>query len=159
LNSIDVGSKSSSEQAGRLLEIELGKVQWKEVTFLLPEYSGLLSKLSNAASAAVARADSRHGHRVKGKSNRGRKKGSVENPAFNMFVQPLWMAARQRGGALTIYRKADGKTWAGSWLPVLEILEKYLPTNFFPRGELGASVERIVGTLKKDIIKNSAPER
>jgi hypothetical protein len=133
LKAIDVGSKGSLEQAGQLLEIELGRTRWRKSTFLLPEYLSLLRKLRCAALAA----DSRHGPREKGKSKRGRKKGAVENPPFHTFVNTLWMAARQRSGRLTHYRRADG-TWAGSWLPALKILKKYLP-NFFPRGELGGS--------------------
>jgi hypothetical protein len=156
LNAIDVGSKGSFEHAGRLLEIELGKVQWRESMFLLPEYIDLLSILRGAASAGAAKTVPRRNPKTEGKSKRGRKRGSVENPAFNRFVRTLWSVVRQYGGKLTIYQDRIGDaSWAGSWLPVLEILREYLPANFFPRGELGGSVYGIVRALKKHIEINS----
>jgi hypothetical protein len=109
---------------------------------LLPEYVNLLNALSDAAQRAATLPKSKRGS-----------KGAGGNPAFDLFVQALLMAARQRGGDWTIYRSADQR-WTGSLLTALEILRPYLPLGFFPSGALGRSVEHIRKKFRVYITRN-----
>jgi len=91
------------------------------------------------------------------KTRRG-PKGAGRNPAFDIFIQNLLMAARQRQGSWTNYRNAN-QTWTGSLLRALEILKPYLPRDFFPGGELGRTVEHVRNKLKAHIAKNQPSTR
>jgi len=117
--------------AGILIEIELVEFQQFKVggMILLPEYISLLDVLSDAAQRAARKAI----HEPRGAGG---------NPAFDIFIQHLLMAARQRGGSWTNYRAAD-ETWNGTLLKAVGLLEKYLPRKFFPAGQLGRSIEHI----------------
>jgi hypothetical protein len=142
LTAIDVGGRGSAYRAGQLLELEFSELRFREAIVLLPEWVSLLNILATAARrAAPAR-----------KAKRGRR-GGGGNPAFDLFIQALLMAARQRGGHWTIYRSADGR-WTGSLLTALEILEPYLPRGFMPIGQLGRSVENIRTKLNAYITKH-----
>ena len=132
LSSLDVGreSRGSEQYAGWLIERELAFQQLETgATVLIPEYIDLL----NALSGAAQRAEKKPMHVPKGAGG---------NPAFDEFIEDLLMAARMLGGHWTNYRLRD-QTWTGTLLETLRILEKYLPNNFFPPGELGRSVEHI----------------
>jgi hypothetical protein len=136
LKGIDVGS-GRSEKAGYLLEIELADFSFLGNLALIPEFGTLLDGLSKAAGAAARSIRPKRGP-----------KGAGKNAAFNQFVEMLLDAARQKRGSWTIYKSADGK-WTGSLLKALEILKPYLPNGFFPRAELGRSVQHITVKYKK----------
>ena len=56
-------------------------------------------------------------------------------PAFDGFAMKLYLAARQAGGDLTIYKSAG--SWAGSFLKAFSILKSHLPQKYFsPSGRV-----------------------
>jgi hypothetical protein len=144
LRAIDVESRGSAYRAGQLFELELAKLQINEGMVLLPECIDLIDVLSEAARRAALLPTAKRGP-----------KGAGGNPAFDLFVQSLLMAARQRRGYWTNYRSAGG-AWKGSLLSALEILRPYLPHRFFPSGELGRSIDHIRKKFKHYITKNLA---
>ena len=133
LNAVDVGAKGSAERAGYLLEINLASFTFRQEMVLVPEFRFLLEALAAAASKAAKSLTSKRGP-----------KGGGNNLAFDLFVELLLQAPRQRGGRpWTNYKSADGK-WKGSLLEALKILKPYLPENFYPAvANLGRSVDRI----------------
>jgi hypothetical protein len=139
LTAVNVGSLGSAERAGYLLEHKLATFDFRQGLILVPEFEVLLDALAEAASEATRGLPSKRGP-----------KGAGGNPAFDMFVEMLLKAAWQRRGRWTNYKLANGK-WTGSLLEALEILKPYLPTGFFPRTELGRSIEHI---KRKFISKN-----
>jgi hypothetical protein len=108
---VEVGASDAA--AGLLLEHELGRVSFKGQLFLVPAIKELLELLSTAVANSVELA----------KPRRGRPMGGGGNYAFNILVQNLEMAARQRGGHFT----------KGAWVKVFSILEPHLPTGLIPR--------------------------
>jgi hypothetical protein len=142
LKALDVGGAGSAERAGLLIELELTNSELKNGTSSLPQCIGILEALSTSAQRGAATVKPRRGP-----------KGAGGSPAFDIFVQSLLMAARQRKGVWTNFRKAD-QTWTGSLLKALEILKPYLPKGFFPRGELGRSLDYVRYKLKQHIAKN-----
>jgi hypothetical protein len=152
LKNIDIGSGSSADRAGLILELALSNFKFREGMASVPEYVVLLTELSKAASQAMRRA----------KAKRGPKGGAGGNFAFNLFIQHLEMAAWQRrlaagqrerappdgqpnfilegrtgdawqqSGYWTIFLAPDKKTWSGSLSEALDILKLYLPEKFFP---------------------------
>jgi hypothetical protein len=136
LSRLDVGrgSQGSEDYAGYLIEVELSALQDSEKMILIPEYIDLLDALSSAARLAERKPI----HQLKGAGG---------NPAFDLFIHHLLMAARMRGGRWTIFRSRD-QTWTGTLLEALEILKPYLPkSGFFPPG-LGRSIDHIRWKLK-----------
>jgi len=125
LSKVDVGSGGSAENAGYLLEIKLANFSFKQDLLLIPEFEALLDAVSKAASEAARSTPSKRGP-----------KGAGGNAAFNLFVELLLNAAWQMRGDWTNYKSANGE-WTGSLLEALEILEPYLPKDFFPSAELG----------------------
>jgi hypothetical protein len=147
LRALDVGQGGSAEHAGLLIELQLPKSELSKSTISLPECIGMLEGLSVAAQRGAASVKTRRGP-----------KGAGRNPAFDIFIQNLLMAARQRQGSWTNYRNAN-QTWTGSLLQALEILKPYLPRDLFPRGELGRAVEHVRNKLKVHIAKNQSSTR
>ncbi len=143
LRAIDVDGRGSADHAGFLLEMELGKIQFNNNSILLPDYVTILDNLSAAARRGASSIKSKHGQR---------------NLAFNQFIEALWLIAWQYRGHWTLYRSAQ-KTWKGTILEALKILQGYLPPHFFPGGVLGRSVEYAISKLKKHITKNQEPRR
>jgi len=145
LSTLDIGrgSKGSLQRAGELIEAELFLQQTKARRILLPKYIDLLEGLSSAARRAAQKP--MHPPR-----------GAGGNPAFDRFIEDLVMSARSSGGRWTNYRLRDGR-WKGTLLETLEILKTYLPTEFFPPGDLGRSIEHIRKKLNDHIKK--APDR
>lgn len=139
LRAIDVGARGSAEHAGFLLEMEL----WKTQSILLPEYVAILGGLSDAAKRGASSIKSKRGQR---------------NLAFNQFIEGLLMAAWQRRGQWTLYRSGE-KTWKGTMLEALKILQQYLPPQFFPGGVLGRSADYARLKLKQHITKNQGSRR
>jgi hypothetical protein len=141
LSKLDVGggSRGSKEYAGWLIERELALQQFEVGGMvLLPQYIELLHGLSSAAQ----RAKQKPMHVPKGAGG---------NPAFDIFIEDLLIAARMAGGNWSNSRSGD-QTWKGTLLQALEILKEYLPQKgFFPPGELGRSVEHIRAKLKDHI--------
>jgi hypothetical protein len=143
LSAIDVGAKGSGHLAGLRLEFELDAQQVDGSLNLIPEYVQLLKDLIAAADGAIKRIKPRRGPQ-----------GAGGNPAFDRFIESLVMAALQRNVELTIGRATDG-VWQGTLLEVVQTLEPYLPSGFFPSGELGRSIEHIRSKLYKRITKNT----
>jgi hypothetical protein len=140
LSKLDVGrgSKGSENVAGWLIERDLAFQQFElGRMILLPQFIELLHGLNSAAQRAAE--EPIHVQ-----------KGAGGNPAFDAFIESLVMSARMLGGKWTIYRSRDD-TWTGTLLEALQILKKYLPQNFFPKGKLGRSVEHIRKKLNKHI--------
>jgi hypothetical protein len=135
LRDIDVGG--SAEYPGSLLEYQLEKTHFKGQSILLPELSELLDELIASASKAKPR-----------KQQMGRRPAAGGNPAFNGFIECLYMAARQRGGELPVYKDPKSAAYKGNLLSALEILKPYLPVGFYPPGDLGRSVDHIIDKLK-----------
>ena len=147
---LDVGSasKGSLMKAGFLIEAELytlrslmpgGMVQ-------LPEYVALLDVLNTCAQRAAGRSISSP-------------RGAGGNPAFDMFIEQLLMAAWRNGGKWTNYRSKEGP-WTGTLLGVVEILRKYLPQGqFIPVGELGRAVDYIKDKLERHIAQFEASSK
>jgi hypothetical protein len=132
LRKLDVGreARGSEDYAGRLIETELAFQQFEiGEMVLLPQYIDLLDELSRAAQRAACKP-------------MHVPKGAGGNWAVDNFINDLVMTARMLGGSWTNYKSRDD-TWKGTLLEALGILEKYLPRNFFPTGELGRSVEHI----------------
>jgi hypothetical protein len=132
ISKLDVGRemRGSEAYAGWLIEKELAFQQFEVGgMILLPQYIDLLHGLSSAAQRAAQKP-------------MHVPKGAGGNWAFDNFIDDLVMAALMGGGSWTNYRARDD-TWKGTLLEALGILEKYLPRNFFPTGELGRSVEHI----------------
>jgi hypothetical protein len=132
LGKLDVGrgSGGSEDYVGYKLESELAHTQRDPTKMILiPEYIDLLNVLSSAAQRAE-------------RKPMNLLKGAGGNPAFDLFIHHLLMAARMRRGQWTIFRSRD-QTWKGTLLKALEILKPYLPkSGFFPSG-LGRSVDHI----------------
>ena len=147
LKTLDVGKGGSAERAGLLIELQLKKSELSKDTISLLECIDLLEALSVAAQRGAVSVKTRRGP-----------KGAGRNPAFDIFIQNLLMAARQRQGSWTNYRNAN-QTWTGSLLRALEILKPYLPRDFFPGGELGRTVEHVRNKLKAHIAKNQPSTR
>jgi hypothetical protein len=143
LRELDVDGRGSAHQAGFLLELELSKIDLTNET-LLPESVKALQTLAKAANSAASSP----------RPKRGRTKAALSNPAFDMCVESLWMAAWQHGGNWTVYRSAAG-AWVGTMLQALSILKNYLPLNFFPDEGLGRPVEYIRKKLKEHITRNT----
>jgi hypothetical protein len=144
ISKLDVGRemRGSEAYAGWLTEKELAFQQFEVGgMILLPQYIDLLHGLSSAAQRAAQKP-------------MHVPKGAGGNWAFDNFIDDLVMAALMGGGSWTNYRARDD-TWKGTLLEALGILEKYLPRNFFPTGELGRSVEHIRKKLADHI--RSAP--
>jgi len=132
LRAIDVGSSGSAERSGFLLELELSNIQFNDCSICLPDYIAVLGSLTESANKAASSLKSKRGP-----------KGAGGNLAFNLFIDGLLMAARQRDRRWTVYRSPNGK-WSGTLLQALTILQQYLPPQFFPVGaELGRSVEHV----------------
>jgi hypothetical protein len=140
LSKLDVGrrSKGSLAEAGHLIELELCALQKFKLGGMmqLPEYIVLLDALNIAAQRAVSKPIYSP-------------RGTGGNPAFDMCIQQLLMAARMRRGSWTNFRLKD-QTWTGTLLEALEILKKYLP-RFFPPGELGRAIDHIRNKLGKHV--------
>jgi hypothetical protein len=136
LRRLGVGTKGFTERAGMLLEWEMNHPP----LVLIPDCIKFLDSLADSASRAA-----RHG-----KSNRG-PRGAGGNPAFNLFIESLLVAAWQRGGDWTIFRSAD-HTWTGSLLEAVTLLGRYLPDKFLPSGR-GRSIEHIRKKLKDHTTK------
>jgi hypothetical protein len=143
LRKLDVDGRGSAHQAGFLLELELSKIDLTN-EFLLPEYVKVLETLAKAANSVASSP----------RRKRGRTRAAFSNPALDMCVESLWMAAWQHGGDWTVYWSAGG-TWVGTMLQALSILKKYLPPNFFPDEGLGRPVEYIRKKLKGHITRNT----
>jgi hypothetical protein len=78
----------------------------------------------------------------------GRSRGTTQRPAFDAFATTLYLAARQAGGNLTIY-KSDGK-WSGSFLKAFSILKSHLPEkNFLPVAVMGRVLDRIAAQYRR----------
>ena len=125
LRKIDVGNRGSAHYAGFVLELELSKADRKYSTIFLPEYAAILQTLVTAAKTGAASLPSRRGP-----------KPLTRKSAFDVFVENLYFAARQRRGHWTVYRSAD-QTYTGTLLQALSILKRYLPRDFIPARELG----------------------
>jgi hypothetical protein len=121
LKNIDLGCGSSAERAGQMLETTLSSFKFREGMVLIPEYVALLTEQSKAAGQTVQQVKSKRGP-----------KGAGGNFAFDLFIEHLQMAARQRRGRWTISLAPDKNIWSGSLLKGLDILKPYLPTRFFP---------------------------
>ncbi|MCS3498671.1 hypothetical protein M2189_002370 [Bradyrhizobium japonicum] len=127
------GTGGSDQTAGTHLEWELAKL--KEPLF--PKYPELLDLLHAAATSARTLSVPKRGP-----------KGAGGNQAFDVFIEQLNIAAYVRDGRWSVHRATDG-TWKGSILEALQLLKPYLPARFFPPGELGRSVDHILGKLRK----------
>ena len=126
-------------EAGHLIEREL-YVSGGEM-MQLPEYMVLLDARNSAALRALDKPIFSP-------------RGAGGNPAFDMFIEDLLIAARTQGGRWTIYRSKD-QSYTGTLLKGLEMLKKYLPqSGFFPPGELGRSVEHIRNKLNQHIARS-----
>ena len=159
LENIDLGRGSSAERAGQILELALSNFKFREGMVLIPEYVALLTEMSDAASQAMQLA----------RAKRGPKGAAGTSCAFDLFIQHLEMAARQRrlaagqregpadhanfiieerdpadarqqSGYWTISHARDGH-WSGSLLEALKILRPSLPPGLLPVGDLGRAVE------------------
>jgi len=135
LQGSDVDSGGSAEHAGFLLEMELSKLKFKRSLFLLPEYVVVLGQLSDAAKAATSSLRSKRAPK-----------------AFDAFVDQLIINTWTVRGKWTVYQ--SGNTWRGTLVEALAILQKYLPPEFLPPGELGRSVQYIRNKLKDHITKH-----
>jgi hypothetical protein len=143
LRELDADSEGSAARAGLQLELELSTVDEGDSIILLSEYLHLVQVLCQAAENVLSSV----------KSARGPKALS-EASAFDLFFESLLMAAWQRGGCWTVYRKSD-QTWKGTLLEALPILKKYLPQGFLPDEVGGRRVEHIRKKLQPHITKNS----
>ena len=76
---------------------------------------------------------------------RGRRRGTIKNPAFQHFVRGLFLAAERAGGRYTL-EKNIGK---GTVIEAIDILAPYLPRGFVPRNLPFSTMQKIKGTLPK----------
>jgi hypothetical protein len=76
---------------------------------------------------------------------RGRRPGTVKNPAFQSFVRGLFLAAERAGGRYTL-EKNIGK---GTGIEAIHILVPYLPDGFVPKNLPISTLQRIKSTLSK----------
>ena len=88
LKTLDVGKGGSAERAGLLIELQLLKSELRKDRISLLKCIDVLEALSVAAQRGAVSVKTRRGP-----------KGAGRNPAFDIFIQNLLMAARQRQGS------------------------------------------------------------
>jgi hypothetical protein len=141
LSEVDVGAPA--EYPGMLLELQLELAHFKRQSVLIPDLMELTDLLISAASKAKPR-----------ESKRGRRPAAGGNFAFDDFVRGLFKAPWLYGG---IWRVSKSKTvYKGNFLSALEILRPFLPDQFYPKGNLGRSVDHI---LNKSRLRRLLPKR
>jgi hypothetical protein len=135
-------------QALREAELRLGSQDRAWVKRILErEPSGFMLQFEDMAqtiwkldfifSTATGTPMRSHGHGQL--SNRGRKRGSVSNSAFQKLVQDLLLAAHVSGGELTL----DKNFKKGSLIEALEILRSYLPPRLIPHALPFGTIQKI----------------
>jgi hypothetical protein len=103
----------------------------------LSETIETLAKVREITAAAISK--------LQENVREGRRSGSTNRAAFDVFAYTLFLAAKTAGGELKISKAVDGLR-KGTYLDAIELLRPYLPkSNFFPAvDDLGRTLERII---------------
>jgi len=76
---------------------------------------------------------------------RGRRRGTVKNPAFQVFVRGLFLAAVRAGGRYTLEKNMQ----KGTVIEAIDNLAPYLPDSFVPKNLPFSTLQRIKSTVSK----------
>jgi hypothetical protein len=112
-----------------------------------------LDLVTKAAAAAASDICDLHNRTMRIRAERSRKHSAAGRPTgtrgnvgFDIFVIQLLTDARRMGGSLTIYKwespNAD-EGWGGSLLKAVRLLQPHLPARYFPKTNLGRTLNRI----------------
>jgi hypothetical protein len=77
---------------------------------------------------------------------RGKPKGAIKDPPFQIFVREILQAAEFAGGRLTLQRNAG----RGSLIGALKMLDPYLPGGFMPPALPLSTIERIMTRVRAE---------
>jgi hypothetical protein len=76
---------------------------------------------------------------------RGRRRGTVKNPEFQVFVRGVFLAAVRAGGRYTLEKNIQ----KGTVTEAIDTLTPYLPDGFVPKNLPFSTLQRIKNTVSK----------